>query len=120
MNGVEILSKEDIVIDTVLNTGVFCKAFVLSFVIMCLICFIMKYAYKLKWGVFVAITIFLGTLIGLNSGLYFGEVVYGVPNEYKTIYKATLSNEVDMNKFLESYKIVSKDGKIFTIVEKSE
>ena len=67
----------------------------------------------------------LGWVIGLCAGLIIGSVIGmnfaergGTPTEYETQYKVTISDEVQMNDFLERYEIVSQEGKIYTVREK--
>lgn len=60
-------------------------------------------------------------LIGIMLGLSFGGMVgslCGGPTAYETQYKATISDEVSMNEFLEKYEIIDQEGKIYTIREK--
>ena len=40
--------------------------------------------------------------------------------EYETHYKVTISDEVEMNDFYETYEIVEQDGKIYTVRERNE
>ena len=39
--------------------------------------------------------------------------------EYETQYKVTISDEVQMNDFLDCYEIVSQEGKIYTVRERN-
>jgi hypothetical protein len=66
---------------------------------------------------------FLGLVIGGTLGAIFGVIVGvgigvdGLPTEYETQYKVTISDEVSMNDFLEKYEIVDQEGKIYTVRE---
>jgi hypothetical protein len=59
--------------------------------------------------VFVAGSALFGTLIGCTTG---------EPIEYETQYKVVIDDSVSMNEFLEKYKIIDQDGKIYVIQEK--
>lgn len=55
----------------------------------------------------------LGAIFGVIIGVCVGTD--GLPTEYETRYKVTISDEVSMNDFLERYQIVSQEGKIYTV-----
>lgn len=68
-----------------------------------------------------------GWIIGMCAGLVIGSVLginfakdSGTPTEYETQYKVTISDEVPMNDFLDHYKIVSQEGKIYTVRERND
>lgn len=69
---------------------------------------------------------FLGILTGLVLGIIFGILVGvgvgvdGIPTEYETQYKVTISDEVPMNDFLARYEIVDQEGKIYTVRENND
>lgn len=58
-------------------------------------------------------------IIGFAFGVLLGYAT-GDPVKYETQYKVTISDEVQMNEFLEQYEIIDQDGKIYVIREKGE
>ena len=59
--------------------------------------------------------------VGLVASVMFGFTIgseCSKPVEYTTEYKVTISDEVLMNEFNERYKIISQEGKIYTIRER--
>ena len=67
--------------------------------------------------------LFMYILFGVLIGPLFGVLVgagTSTPSEYETQYKVVISDEVPMNSFLAKYKIINQEGKIYTVVEKSE
>lgn len=65
----------------------------------------------------VLIGFFGGILIGISGGICFETPVI---EKVETQYKVIVSDEVSMNEFLEKYKILDQEGKIYTVVEKEE
>ena len=65
----------------------------------------------------VLIGFFGGVLIGILGGICFKTPVI---EKVETQYKVIVSDEVSINEFLEKYKILDQEGKIYTIVEKEE
>ena len=64
-----------------------------------------------------------GLITGMILGIAFGSIMgtgLKTPTEYETRYKVTISDEVQMNDFLERYEIVSQEGKIYTVRERNE
>lgn len=65
-------------------------------------------------------------VIGLILGAVFGTILgagicaNSLPTKYETQYKVTISDEVQMNDFLEHYEIVSQEGKIYTVRERND
>lgn len=58
-----------------------------------------------------------GVLIGILGGICWRTPVI---EKVETQYKVIVSDEVSMNEFLEKYKILDQEGKIYTVVEKEE
>lgn len=119
MNGVEILSIEEVVTEWSFNWKVFWITLVAVFITMFVISVI---TYIVDGGLGIAfipsVTITCGLIGGLGFGLLFGGVICPTPSKYETEYKVTISDEVSMNEFTEKYEIVDQDGKIYTIREK--
>lgn len=116
MTGVEILATEEVATATTFNWSSF------GWVILMAACIFIVF------GIFVSVaegdfsylailfasSIVFGLLMGTVVG--FGD---GVPTEYETQYKVTISDEVQMNDFLDHYEIVSQEGKIYTVRERN-
>jgi hypothetical protein len=60
--------------------------------------------------VFIAGSALFGTLIGCTTG---------EPIECEIQYKVVIDDSVSMNEFLEKYKIIDQEGKIYTVREKN-
>ena len=62
-----------------------------------------------------------GAIIGLILSVIFSPM-FGdterTPIEYKIQYKVIISDEVSMNEFIEKYKIIEQEGRIYTVVER--
>ena len=52
-------------------------------------------------------------------GLLFSNLVGIVEIEYYPTYKVTISDEVSMNEFMDKYEILTQDGKIYTVKERT-
>lgn len=64
----------------------------------------------------------LGLLLGVALGLIFGipmGLITSQPAQPET-YKVTISDTVNFNEFNERYKIISQEGLIYTITERTE
>ena len=59
----------------------------------------------------------VGIIFSVGIGVLVG-FFDGTPTEYETQYKVTISDEVLMNDFLESYEIIDQEGKIYTVRER--
>lgn len=64
----------------------------------------------------------LGLLLGMALGLIFGILMGFVTREPASpeTYKVTVSDTVNFNEFNERYKIISQEGLIYTITEKTD
>lgn len=117
MTGVEILTSNEVVVETAFNwmaffisTGILLILFVVFGVFMSVI-------YK-EWD-----HVIIGIIIGVAFGVIFGPIlgsVTGKPVRYETQYKIIISEDVSMTEFYERYEMIEQDGKIFTVREKSE
>ena len=65
----------------------------------------------------VLIGFFVGVFIGILGGICAKTPIV---EKVETQYKVIVSDEVSVNEFLEKYKILDQEGKIYTIVEKEE
>lgn len=117
MAGVEILAMEEVVTATQFNRTMFWIIFGIALGVM----FIIGTAMSLQSGDWVQLL--LSLLAGLLVGALFGVIVGSLsatPTEYTTQYKVTISDEVQMNDFLSRYKIISTEGRIYTVREINE
>ena len=115
MNGVEILASSQVLIDVAFNWS----------------------AFWIVFSIFTVVSLFLGlilgsinndcvvliilVIVGMALGCVWGGVAgfeYATPAEYETQYKVTISDEVQMNGFLERYEILDQEGKIYTVRER--
>lgn len=117
MNGVEILSSEEIVIDTIFNTKAFWIAFVITLVIAFITCLLCRKIDNWDWSTITIGTVLLGGFLGTLLGFAMGDTVFAIPSKYGIKHKVTISDEVKMNEFLERYDFVSQEGKIYTVIE---
>lgn len=115
MNGVEILAMEEVVTNSLFNWSVFWIAFGIIFSILFIIGIAISAA-SYDWSN-VVIGLILGLIFGFISGAAFGRIE-STPVEYETQYKVIISDEVSMNEFAENYKIISQEGKIYTVRER--
>lgn len=118
MNGVEILSSLEVVIETAFSTFGFMIAF-----FGCL-------TFSLVSGFFtgrsinaVRFGLWIGLIVGVIFGLFFGFVtgsIFSEPVAYETHYKVTIDDSVSINEFLDSYEIVDIEDKIYTVRAKTD
>lgn len=117
MNGVEILTINEIVSETAFNWTVFWIFFCVVVAFFGLIGFSFSLISKDKSDIVIGIA--LGIMFGLCFGGAFGDGM-STPVAYGKQYKVTISDEVLMNDFLEKYEIIDQEGKIYTIRERSQ
>ena len=117
MNGVEILSQAEVATNMGFHWGVFWVSVAFVFVIILIMAW--KHIDPVDFEDYMCVavvtvlgTIFIGGLVGALGALTIGE-----PTEFETQYKVTISDEVQMNKFLEKYEIIDQEGKIYTVRE---
>jgi hypothetical protein len=118
MDGVEILSSTEAIIS--FNYAFDWLAFwAISLTVSGVVSLIglLVNAHDWDWEDFIT-TCFVGVLLGCTFGVMIGVAEAEiVPTEYETHYKVILSDDVSMNKFLEQYKILGQDGKIYIVKE---
>lgn len=115
MNGVEILAINEIVAETTFNWVAFLIPFCIIVALFLGVGFLFSSMYKDK------LQIVIGMILGIVLGCIFGVacgVAIGIPTAYESQYKVTISDEVQMNSFLEKYEILDQEGKIYTVREK--
>ena len=118
IEGVEILSQAEVGTNTSMDWAVFGLFTTLFFVIGLTVAVMQICPTGVEWLGCVLIGLMVGALGSLFGGLV-GRAV-GEPTEFETQYKVIISDEVQMNEFLEKYEIVDQEGKIYTIREKGE
>lgn len=116
MEGVEILSTQEVAIAWEFNWLAFWITFAVIFIFMSLIAIVVADDYTYGFGVFMGI---IGIFIAILFGMLFGYM-FRTAEDYETHYKVIISDEVSMNEFIERYKIIDQDGKIFTVREVKE
>lgn len=113
MPGVEILAQNEIYTADKITCTIGIIGFFVA-LIFGIICVFLMFA-DVEKAVYVTFGIFV---IGV---LMFGFAKIKGKTEYAyTEYKVTISDEVSMNEFSEKYEILSQDGKIYTVKERSE
>lgn len=117
MNGVEILATTEVATASSFDMKAAFLCLVISILLTLVIGIIMSIS-KLDID-FLLISLCLGAFGGWIIGTIVG---WCVPKEtaYETQYKVTISDEVNLNEFLDKYEIVDQEGKIYTVREKFE
>lgn len=116
MTGIDILATEEVAIEWAFNWTAWSIIVGIFGGVTLIITIILAASNEVEWVFVPLITtacILVGALIGLVPG--FGA---GIPTEYETQYKVTISDEVTMTDFLEKYEIIETEGKIYTVREK--
>ena len=112
MNGVEILSVQEVVAEATSNW------WLAGFVWLGVIVFggIIGFWISRK-GEAVIAGCFIAALLGIFA---FAGVATATnkPVEYETHYKVTIDDSVSMNEFLDKYEILDQEGKIYTVKER--
>lgn len=115
MTGVEILAMEEVVSASTFNWTMFWITIGIVVGIMFIIGIVSSIVLY-RWD-----DLFMCILAGALFGALFGLLVgsgTAIPTEYTTQYKVTISDEVSMNDFMERYKIIDQEGKIYTVQER--
>ena len=115
MNGVEILSSAEVVVDTCFNWDLF-TAFLCGFIVAGVLLGIFFGSICRSWSTFFY-TMLIFAFIGIAVGVM-GAFSEQIPTKYETHYKVTINDEVSLNEFYEKYEIVKQEGKIYIVREK--
>lgn len=118
MTGVEILTSSEVAVEWAFNWTLFWIVGGIILVIFTIVGIWFWANDDYDWGI-IPILFIVGMVFGILFGCMVGNGI-GKPIEYTTEYKVTISDEVSMTEFYEHYKVISQDGKIFTVREKSE
>ena len=116
MNGVEVLASNEVVVKSLFSWKAFGIAFVVILALGIFVGFIFSIIEDMDW-----VTLKIGILVGVLFGGLIGTAIgfgCGIPVAYETRYKVTVSDEVQMNCFLEKYEILDQEGKIYTVRER--
>lgn len=117
MQGVEILTSEQVVTEWAENWTGFWIAFSVVVGIF-LIVGIREFIVYRDW-----VELLFGGILGVILALMIGMLPLGLgdtPTAHETQYKVTISEEVSMTEFYEHYEVIEQDGKIFTVREKAD
>ena len=112
MDGVVILSAEQVVSAWAFNWW----AFVIAFVLITLFSLLMVYIHDLLDEIWLYVVFGVVSTIG---GALFGFIC-STPVEYETQYKVTIIDDVSMTEFYERYEVVEQEELIFTVREKTD
>jgi hypothetical protein len=116
MTGVEILAMEEVAVAFGFNWLAFWVLMGLLTFAGCVLGLVLREKFVYDWHIIPALT-----LVGVIGGLLIGAPIgfaSSEPTAYETQYKVTVSDEVPMNEFLERYKIIDQEGKIYTVRER--
>lgn len=115
MEGIRILSTEEVVSKTEFNLEAALIAGVIIFLIFIILGIFasIKEHNWLNLMIVGFIGLFASILVAIGCGITFEK-----PVEYTTQYKAIVSEEVSFIDFYEKYEIIEQDGEIFIIREK--
>ena len=115
MTGVEILSTTEVAIDFAFNWKMALITFGILFVIAVAIGILVSFISE-DWSQ-VVVGIFAGCVWGVLSAGLVGMVLE-TPTAYEERYKVIISDEVSMTEFVNTYEILSQEGKIYTVRER--
>lgn len=116
MTGVEILATQEVATSFGFSWEKFWMALMIVTIIGCFIGLLVSLANRDFECL--AVGCILGAIFGVLLGTGLG--VNGLPTEYETQYKVTISDDVQMNEFLDKYEIVDQEGKIYTVRERND
>lgn len=117
MNGIEILSSEEVAIawESWNWTG-FWVAVGIAFaaaLVAGLVFYIQERDVLCACILFAVMLMFCTLVFGLIGGQTMKE-----PTEYETHYKVTIDDSVSMSEFMDKYEVVDQEGKIYTVRER--
>ena len=115
MTGVEILAMEEVAINFTFNWVAFFICFGAVLTIFILIGIAMSMCFD-DWK-----QLLVGLIVGTIIGGVFGTIIgfgSGTPTAFENQYKVTITDEVSMNEFTDTYEIINQDGKIYTVRER--
>lgn len=115
MTGINYLTSNQVAIEWAPNITVFWAILAVIFIILVIAGIVVAFQEDniIPFGLFVVTGLFIGTFFGS-----IGAEVASVPVQYETQYQVTITDEANIQEFLDKYEVVKQDGKIFTIREK--
>ena len=116
MNGIEILSSEQVACEFAFNWTIFWIIFGAVFGFSLIMGIYEVFVHDCCWQMLLYCA-FAGIVIGTLSGIGCGKTIE-VPIAYETHYKVTIDDSVSMNEFLDKYEILDQEGKIYTVKER--
>ena len=117
MNGVQILNQFEVVTKAVFSWNSFWVGLGIGAAIG-LVAAVIFGLIEADWeAFFLACAIFI-PVIGLGVGGLGGGVVNPTPIEYETHYEVSISEETNMQEFMNKYEILETRGEIYTVREK--
>ena len=118
MNGVEILSQTNIykIAD---NPSLIIIFACIGFLVGLALVIIDWVRFGFDFEIENLLLIFMCTMIGLLIGLFcYGFTIHETDELDYVEYKVTISEEVRFEDFMDKYKILNQDGKIYTVKER--
>jgi hypothetical protein len=116
MNGVEILTAEEVVTETTTNWWLAGIVWLVIVVIAGIIGFFCSDYYERYQGAVVGYCL-IGVLVGMIPFILIGAFTTK-PVTYETHYKVTIDSSVSMTEFMDKYDIIDQEGKIYTVRER--
>ena len=117
MNGVNILNSFEVVVDYVFSWKSFWAGLLIGAGIG-LICAIILGTREAEWEAFgVGCAAFIPS-IGILLALFAGAVFAPKPSIYETHYEVSITEDVNMVEFMDTYDIIETRGSIYTVREK--
>jgi hypothetical protein len=118
MTGVEILATEQVAVEFGMNWLVFFGVGIIAALIVGFFAWLALDASTEPLGIIFSCCI--GCLVGVFCGAFVGiSDECNIPTKYETHYQVIISEEVNINAFLEQYEIIDQNGKIYTVKEKN-
>ena len=117
MEGVQILNQFEVATETVFNWAGFWIGAGIGFGFFALITFLYCLTGDFELGGFLICMGTIGIIFALFAGLFLGCGA-DVPTEFETQYEVTISEEVNMQEFMNKYEVVETRGAIYTVREK--
>ena len=117
INGVEILTSNEVVSGYAFNWMVFWIIGIIILVLLIISGIFLWIRGESDLIIIPALSV-IGLFLGPSLGFVFGYII-GEPTDYITEYKVTISDEVLMTEFYEHYEVIEQEGKIFTIRERN-
>ena len=117
MNGVNILNSFEVVVESIFSW----KSFWIGLLIgagIGLICAIIFGAQEEDWRAFGFGCACFIPAIGILVALLAGAVIAPKPSIYETHYEVSITEDVNMVEFMDTYEIIETRGSIYTVREK--